>query len=95
MLDEAGLLQILILAHWVGMVVALATVATADGLGVGILLTRMRGRRGMFTALHHIIAGSLFLLLFSGGALIALRMPGWCALDPATVVQIAGICIPN
>ncbi len=95
MLDEAGLLHVLVVTHWVGMLVALLTVAAADGLGVAILLSRMRGRRGLFTALHHIIAGSLFLLLFSGGALIALRMPGWCALDPGMVVQFGGICIPN
>lgn len=95
MLDEAGLLQVLVTGHWIGMLVALATVAVADGLGVAILLSRMRGRRGLFTALHHVIAGSLFLLLFSGGALIALRIPGWCALDPGMVIQIGGFCIPN
>ncbi len=96
MLDEQSLLKILLVTHWLGMLLALGTAAIADTLGLRILLFKARGpRRAVFTWLHHLIGVALFLLLFSGGALIALRFGSWCELDSTMVMQLGPVCVPN
>jgi PrtD family type I secretion system ABC transporter len=96
LLDEAGVVRALIAMHWLGLVLGLGMAATADLLGLRLMLSRAKGpRRGVFRWLHRLIGVALFLLLFSGGGLIALRMEAWCGLEDANILRLGAVCVPN
>ena len=95
--DMPSVIGALIVAHWVGAVLGLATAATADGLGLRILFTAAKGP-GLktFERLHGLILFSLGVLLASGGALIALRMGAWCErADGPGLVRLGTFCLPS
>ena len=96
LLDEAGVVRALIAMHWLGMVLGLGMAATADVLGLRMMLFRAKGpSRRVFLWAHRLIAVALFLLLFSGGALIALRMEAWCGLEGDNIFRFGAVCVPN
>jgi ATP-binding cassette, subfamily C, bacterial PrsD len=95
--DMPSVIGALIVAHWIGAVLGLATAATADGLGLRILFTGETGP-GLktFERLHTLILVALGLLLASGGALIALRMGAWCERsDGPGLVRFGSFCLPS
>jgi ATP-binding cassette, subfamily C, type I secretion system permease/ATPase len=96
LLDEAGVVRALIAMHWLGMVLGLGMAAAADFFGLRMMLSRARGpSRRVFLWAHRLIGVALFLLLFSGGGLITLRMEAWCGLEGDSIFRFGAFCVPN
>ena len=95
--DEAGMLSAFTIAHVTGITVAMLVAASADMLGLSILLGRSRGpRQHHFAWLHAVILTALLLILASGGGLISLRVPAWCAqTDNPLILHFGPLCLPS
>lgn len=88
--------RLLVLLHWTGMVTGLAAAGAADIIGLRLLLSRSARAHGRVLSILHVsIAGAMLLLMFSGTGIAVLRADLWCELDPALMMPVGGLCLPN